>query len=382
MIRSYTVLLLAGCLMAASPAWAEEASTPFERTMDIAELSPEEARLWHLSEEADRALRKSGSLLGDKAVDAYLQGVLDRLYPEFHGNLRIRAVRDPSLNAFALPNGSLYIHTGLIARLQNEAQLAAVLSHEGAHFVGRHGYRHSSAARSATAAMTVIQILGVPIVGEVIALSSISGYSKEHEGEADDIGFQRLVKAGYDPREGARIFEYLMAEVKAADIQEPFFFSSHPKLAERLENYTRLAALRPAGGETGGQRFMDTTGPLRVQALEADLSAGRYRSVILILEDPQRRHGYPLYVDYYLGEAYRLRDGEGDRANAEQSYLKAALVAPGFAPTDRGLGLLYMKAGDPVRARRHFEQYLAKAPAARDRAFIELYLDQMKQETK
>ncbi len=369
-------------LGAAQPAWAGGEVRAFVDKVDPAALAREEARLWQLSDEADRMLRKSGKLLGDPALDAYLQGVLERLYPEFRGNLRIRAVRDPMLNAFALPSGSLYIHTGLVARLQNEAQLAAVLAHEGAHFVGRHGYRHGSAARSATAAMAVIQILGVPIVGEVIALSSISGYSREHETEADEIGFQRLAAAGYDPREGARIFEYLMAEVKVAELKEPFFFSSHPRLSERLDNFTRLAAALPPAGEAGAARFMAATAALREQAIEADLSAGRYRSVILILEDAQRRHGYPRHADYYLGEAYRLRAGEGDLGKAEAAHLGAALAAPGFAPTYRALGLLRMKAGDPARARRYFELYLAKAPGAQDRAYIELYLDQIRQEAK
>lgn len=83
-------------------------------------------------------------------------------------------------------------------------------------------------------------VTGIPGIGDLISLSSIYGYSKDLEREADAEGFQRLQAAGYDVSQAPVTFEFLLAEVEALEIDEPYFFSTHPALEERIKNFREL----------------------------------------------------------------------------------------------------------------------------------------------
>lgn len=366
--------LLGGLFALAScaPACADDI-VPWAYPVSAAGLAREERNLWADAEEFDQALGRSGKLRKDPALDAYLQQVMDRLYPEFGGKLRIRALDTNQLNAFALPNGSIYINTGLLARLQNEAQLATVLAHEGAHFVFRHSYQQLENAKSMSVVALVIGMAGVPIVGNAVALGSMSGFSREHEGEADHIGYQRLVAAGYAAQEAPKTFAHLIAEIKALEIDEPFFFASHPKLQDRVDILGELAK-DAADGEAGYETYVMAMRGVRLAALQQDLEAYRYRQLILVLSDPERRREYPPEAGFFLGEAYRLRFQEGDLALAEREYTLSIELAPGFAPAYRALGLLHYKRGDKRGAAPLFRRYLELAPDAADRGYVEAYL--------
>jgi predicted Zn-dependent protease len=364
-------LILALVCTLAAPVEADV--MPWTNAASISERAPEENSLWHEADEFDQALARAGKLNPDPALTAYLQGIMDRLYPEFKGRFHVHLLNAQHINAFALPNGSVYVNAGLIARFQNEAQLATVMAHEGAHFTHRHSLQQAEMAKNASAFALVVAMLGVPLVGDLAAMSSMFGYSREHERQADEIGYQRLLAAGYDPRESVHAFEHLLAEVKADDIQEPFFFASHPKLQERIDHFSELAK-NATGGEIARERYLDTTAALRLAALDADLAAYRYKQLILVLTDPERRPEYPPEAAYYLGEAYRQRGEAGDPERAEHEYRSALEAAPQFAPPYRALGLLLYKRGDKTLAAPQLQRYLELAPDAPDRGHIEHYL--------
>lgn len=372
-MKRLLILVLAGAL--ALPAHAVEV-LPWSGAAETRDLSAEEKSLWQEADEFDQALAHAGKIDTDPVLTAYLQGIMDRLYPEFKGRLKVRLLNAPQINAFTLPNGSVYVNAGLVARFENEAQLATVLAHEGAHFSHRHALQQAERVRNAAAFALVVGMLGVPLVGDLVALSSMFGYSREHERQADEIGYQRLLAAGYAPRETIRTFEHLQAEIKAADIKEPFFFASHPRLQERIDSFSQLVG-NADSGEVGRERFVEATAQLRLASLEADLAAFRYRQIILVLSDPARRRDYPPEAAYYLGEAYRLRNENGDEASAEREFNSVIAAAPRFAPAHRALGLLYYKRGDSARAAPLLRQYLALAPAAVDHAYVEYYLTLM-----
>ncbi|MEW6119011.1 MAG: M48 family metalloprotease [Pseudomonadota bacterium] len=365
-------LILALAALPPAPSHAGEVA-PWTGAVAAQALDPSEKSLWQEADEFDRALARAGRVSTDPALTAYLQGILNRLYPEFRGQLTVRLLKAQHINAFALPNGSIYVNAGLVARFQNEAQLATVLAHEGAHFVHRHSLQQAERVRNAAAFALVVNMLGVPLAGNLLARSSIYGYSREHEREADAIGYARLVAAGYAPRESIRTFEHLQAEIKTADIQEPFFFASHPKLQERIDNFTELTK-DANGGEIAHERFVEHTASLRLASLEADLAAYRYKQILLILEAPEARHEYPPEAAYYLGEAYRLRNETGDGEKAEQQFRRAIETAPHFAPTHRALGFLLYKRGDRAGAAPLFRRYLELAPDASDRGYVEAAL--------
>jgi predicted Zn-dependent protease len=367
-------ILIAGC--------AVVDVKPLESAADTAQLVPAERRLWSEAADFDAAIQKSDQVYRDENATTYLQAVMDRLYPEFKGTIRVQIVRSPHLNAFALPNGSIYFHVGLLARLDNEAQLAAVLAHEGAHYIKKHGFQQRQTVKNASAFAVVTALAGIPLLGDVLALSSIYGYSQDLEREADNLGYERLLKAGYDPHEAPKTFEHLAAEVKALDVKEPFFFSSHPKLQERIESFRHLAASQLGGGYKHEAEFLAATKALRVACLESDLSMNRYKSVLLALERQERMAKYPREAAYYLGEAYRLRAEAGDEALAEQHYLKAVKQAPAFAPAYRALGIHFMKKKDHASAQNYLSRYLQLAPSAADAAYVRQYKELAQQEMK
>ena len=321
-----------------------------------------------------QALARGGVIYDSEASTAYVQHVMERLFPEFKGHIYVAIVKSSQLNAFALPNGRIYVNQGLLVRFRNEAQLATVLAHEGIHFTNRHGYQEVQSGKD-YAAFGAIGGMIVPILPQLMAVSSTYGFSRQMETEADVQGFARLKRAGYDVHESPKVFEHLIAEIKAEDIKEPFFFASHPRLLERVENMKRLSSgAAPGGDGASTTAYAQTMAQVQVDNLESMLSAGRAKSALIMLADPERLVELPPQAQYYLGEAYRLRGAEGDVKRAEEAYLKAIEETPEFAPSYRALGVLCMKANHYLDAQKYLERYVELAPSAPDLKYVESYL--------
>lgn len=371
-------ILLCGLLAALPAGAADEAIAPYRDAGEAVPALDGEDRVWAEGEQDEEALRKSGHVRDDPALTAYLQAVMDRLFPEFAGRVRVRVANDSALNAFALPQGTVFVNMGLLARLENEAQLATILAHEGSHFTHRHGYQSIRQAKSLSGFAVTASILtgGIGgVLGSAVASTSMSGYSRDTEREADRQGFERMARAGYDVRESARGFRLLAGEVKALDVREPFFFASHPRLQERIDSFEALSAGHAGPpGEVGEARFAAATDGLREEWLQAQIELGKPRSVIHVLANPAMLARYPVHAHYYLGEAYRLRGEEGDSGRAEAAWREAVARAPDFAPSHRALGILALKRRDWAAARDGLRRYLALAPAAHDAAFMRDYL--------
>jgi len=363
--------------LCAGAAVAQGTVPPFADAAATKQRGSDEERAWFEAADFDRALRRSGALRGDRELDAYLQQLLDGLFPEFQGAVRVQAVRDPVMNAFALPNGSLYVNLGLIARMENEAQLASVLGHEAAHFVHRHSFQQRTTAKDSAGFALVIGVVtgGVgALVANVVALNAIYGYSRDFEREADRIGFERVARLGYDAAAGARTFELLAEEAKILKVERPVFFASHPQLEERIASFKELAAARKLqGGELGAEAFLARTAKARAEWPPLELSRGKAESLAHVLSDPQRRARYPA-GDYWLGEAYRLRAQPDDDDRAAGAYARMIEREPDFAPAYRGLGVVRMKQDRAEEAAQLFKRYLALAPQAPDAGFIRQYL--------
>ncbi len=371
--------LVAQCFAATlAVAWAAPSIgarvPPFTDGASLAQVAGDEQRVWSQGDEVAQQLARGGVIYESETTTAYVQGVMDRLFPEFKGRMQVAVVKSAQLNAFALPNGRIYINEGLLARFQNEAQLATLLGHEGTHFTHRHGYQNEKSVKD-NAAFGALGGMVVPLLPQLLAVTSIYGFSREMETEADVQGFARLKKAGYDVHESPRVFQHLMAEVKAEDIKEPFFFATHPRLADRVENMKKLSAGVPPGGDgTSAADYTNKMMQVRVDNLDMMLSMGRAKSALIMLGDPERRAELPPQAQYYLGEAYRLRGQEGDVKLAEEAYLKAIEAAPEFAPSYRALGVLRMKGNHYADAQKYLDRYLELAPDAPDRKHVESYL--------
>jgi predicted Zn-dependent protease len=212
-------------------------------------LSPQAERA--MGEKAMGELRASGAYLNDPEVNAYLDSLGYRLVsadPSIESHFRFFAVNDPTINAFALPGGYIGVNTGLIVATQSEGELASVLAHEISHVTQHHIARtmaaqsHSQLATIATVAASVLaaksgnaQVLPAAMAGMTAAqMQGQINFTRENELEADRIGFQLLVRAGFDPRSMAEFFQRMEKLTRTSETNMPAFLQSHPLTPERI----------------------------------------------------------------------------------------------------------------------------------------------------
>jgi len=163
---------------------------------------------------------------------------------------RFHVVDDGTINAFALPGGYIYVHRGLLAQFNSEAELAAVLGHEIGHVTARHAVQRYTQAQAYNIGMTVTSIF-VPIpqaaanLSSLLAQSIILGYGREQELESDELSLRYLSKSGYDPSATIRLLETLerhdaINKKEKTDAGEKVksyhgAFSSHPETKKRIQ---------------------------------------------------------------------------------------------------------------------------------------------------
>jgi len=355
------------------------------------QLEDDEKRMWARVEQEQKKFDASDALYRDPELDAYLTGVARRLQPPEVLQaipFRVAVVKNPWLNAFAMPNGALYIHTGLLARLDNEAQLATILGHEMVHVTHRHAIRDFRSAKNKTAFLATMNVTfgGVPVLGGLADLigafgttAAITGYARDQEREADAEGLDLMVRAGYDPAEAPKSFEGMKKELDEEKIKESFFYSSHPRLQERIENFD--AAIKTAyrdrrGGAKNTELFLKKTQRVVLDNAQLDLKAGRFRTAQWGAEKALAVKPNDPKAYYLLGEILRQKAGDGDMLNAGQQYQKAIALDPAFPDPHKGLGLVQLKRGETCQAKKSLQSYLALAPSAPDRAYIDGYIRQ------
>lgn len=151
---------------------------------------------------AERTVQEYVSHLGDSLIPKGAEGTSRSI--EF----RFFVVEDPSVNAESLPDGTLLINTGLLGALENEAQLAFVLSHEMAHVLQVHYRREVEETRKSRVGLTIAGIAAGAFIGdaglfmaEIGIASVVNGHQRELENQADRLGLQNIIEHGYDPRE-------------------------------------------------------------------------------------------------------------------------------------------------------------------------------------
>ena len=375
-------------------------------TTDIApiggsEFAPEEdeAKLWTDSATVEKALGDSDLIYEEPVAGTYVNGVAARMLPHLEGgsaSVRVQIVRDPFLNAFALPNGVIYLHTGLLAAIENEAQLAMVLGHEITHFLHRHALRERRTEENRrTVARGVLSVLAIAAAGvtgtanaarafmqlgssvaDSIVTAQVNGFSRDLERDADLRGFDALVGAGYDPREAPKVFEKLKEQEGEAGVEEPFYFGDHPALDERISTCIELLEERGpvSGGEVGEEGYLAAVGKVLLVNAALDvrfrrLARARHaieRYSAAFPEDPQG--------PFDLGELERRF---GDEHGALGAYARALAADETFAPAHREKGLLLHMHGDAAAACVSLKRYLELASEAADRPIIKGYVEEI-----
>ena len=395
----------------------------------------------------DTKLERDGLVYADEAANTFLRRVGQSLIPRDleleRVSWRFRIVRDPQPNAFALPNGSIYVTTGLMTLIDNESQLAAIVAHELTHVMRRHTYMHNRSNRKKFLTMNVMAAVGAyapgGIVGAVITvvttvapfimIATMYGYSRDLEREADLKGIDMMISAEYAPEEMVNVMKLLGKDFEGENVR--LFYNDHPALDERIKYLSSYLGARADTVthqmELHRERaaYFRTVEPLMRHNLQLAVNAGRGRSAVYHAQRLVDFHGDSENL-YWLAESYRTlgprapqltekqltnkakRDAAERRVKrtfdeeerellatpagkenwdkhqqmAEELY-KRALNAENPAPVvHRGLGMLYEKLGRGAEATAEYEKYLELSPSAKDRERIQRRIEALKEKLK
>jgi predicted Zn-dependent protease len=237
-------------------------STPGARQIFLPSPPKQTEQMSAAQREHLRVLAAYGGAYEDAKLQAKLATVVERLVaasdrPDMA--YRVTILNSPAINAFALPNGQLYVTRGLIGLANDSSELASVLSHEMAHVVARHAAIREEQARRTELIGGVSDMLSDPQVAQVGAMAlarsklALASFSRAQEFEADGIGVGIASRAGFDPYGAARLLAAMgrNADLRAGargDGRPTDFLSSHPATPERVRNAQSAARQYAAPG--------------------------------------------------------------------------------------------------------------------------------------
>lgn len=379
----------------------------------------------------DERFEKEGVVYHDSGLDAYLSRVGNAVVADQkleNVEWKFRALRDPVPNAFALPNGSIYINTGLLALLDDENQLAAVIAHEVTHVTHRHTYLRNRTVRKMMLTINIINTIGtwnpvggvtgiaidlIASVSPLMLALSVLGYSKDQEKEADLVGMKAAMAAGFAPDGMPNSFKSMQRDVEGEQMNS--FYADHPGLQGRI-NYT--SALVPADAKKPTEEEAKTARDDYLAVMEAvdrhdvdlAINAGRFRSAVYVSQKLVALHPDSSENVFYLAESYRMlgprnaklsdeqltsgakkkaaktrakrtfeeQEAEllatpagqeawkSNSAESEKLFLRALELNRLNAKAHRGLGMLYERLNRKQEAASEYAKYLELAPNAID----------------
>ncbi|HET6348018.1 MAG TPA: M48 family metallopeptidase [Candidatus Krumholzibacteria bacterium] len=221
-------------------------------------------------------LWRNGFVLEDSLLQPELQNVLDQLTagkavdPAI--KLRVCLFNSPELNAFAMPDGSVYLFVGLLARLNSMDELAFVIGHEATHAIAWHGQKYIEQAKSKNTIFQMLSLTTSLAVGSsgwsgaglinslsqlgltLAAAASITGYSRDEESEADMSGYDMVRASGRNGCACVDALRALLSEIQDQSALNTFFWGSHPRTVDRihaLEERAGTACVSDAALDSG-----------------------------------------------------------------------------------------------------------------------------------
>jgi predicted Zn-dependent protease len=217
-----------------------------------------------IGREANAQVRKEVPELRDAAVTAYVRGIVRRLVQVAPGPrypYTVSVANSRGINAVALPGGPVWINRGVLHAATNESQVAGVLAHEIAHIAQRHAADQLTKAFATNLGLGVLgAFLGngggagaAQAAAGVLANTMFLKFSRDDEREADRVGLQLLVRAGWDGRGMIELFDVLRREQARDPSAVEAFFSSHPAPADRMAALRSQIARSRGGRRDSGQ---------------------------------------------------------------------------------------------------------------------------------
>jgi Putative Zn-dependent protease, contains TPR repeats len=342
----------------------------------------DERGMWMEADEDERRLRDSPLVLRDEALNAYVRRVLCTTVGDNRcKGVRVYIVEVPAFNASMEANGTMRVWSGLLLRVQNEAELGAVLGHEFAHYELRHSLSAFKRARTATDIMSWAAVLGgLAGVNTSLLQWSVIGsfyrFNREQEEGADLLSLKYLASSPYSAAAAANLWQHIMSEHDATRVgrkRKPHqrysagFFDTHPTELNRA-TYLKEAAAKTgdSSNELAANGYRTAMANYLPRFLEAQIKLNDFGGTEYLLGQLASANGWTGDLLYARGELYRTRGNPRDLVSAAQFYgdaIKAGYTAP---EARRGLGLSLLRSGQMTDGKAALDEYLRLRPDASD----------------
>src|SRR5258706_2510146 len=393
----------------------------------------------------DKRFEREDQVFLDKATNSYLQRVGESLLPSDrnleHVIWKFRVLRDPVPNAFALPNGSVYVNTGLIALLENESQLAAMLAHEIAYVLTRHAYLQNRSTRKKYLAITTIAAIGawnpaggvagaaidiIAAISPFILITAMFGYSRDLEKEGDLKGVDVMIIAEYPPEEMVKALKLLSNDIEGEQLK--FFYNDHPQLKDRIGYVTAYLGSKAnkitAAAELHREKktYLAPIETVSHHVIQVSTNSARFRTAVYLGQKLADFKPDSSENIFWLADSYRAlgprspeltgkeltnnakKDAAKKRAKlmpeeeerdllatpagqanwkinqqkAEELYLKSLKLDNPVPIAHRGLAMLYEKTGRTKEAIDEYQKYIGLAPNALDRERVQRRIETLR----
>ena len=368
----FLILLLA----AAHCVWVHAQALPELGDPSRGELSPQMER--RLGESIARDIRyREPSYLDVPEVTEYLNVLGQQLVAASPGarlDFEFFAIRDPAINAFALPGGFVGVHTGLLLAAETESELASVLAHEVSHVTQRHIARLFGVQKRLTLptmAALVIAVLaarsrpdlaqGAIMASQAGAVQSQINYTRDFEREADRVGFTVLSAAGFDVSAMPVFFERMQRASRAFDDGAPSYLRTHPVTTERIAEAQNRVAQAPYRQHSDRVEFQLVRAKLRAEAGDPRDAVTHFTAALR-----DRRYVTETAARYGLASAL-LRDRRPEEAAAEAMALRSGAMKSSMIETLAARAS--QAAGQPARAFEILREARDRYPHSRPLAY-------------
>ncbi len=330
------------------------------------------------------ALQQEVPLIEDPFITSYINRLGQKLVAQTGPqpfNYKFFIVQDPTMNAFAVPGGYIFLHTGMIMMAEREGELAGVMAHEISHIYCRHMAKMMEKSR----AVTIASVLGAMasiflggalaqplIVGAMAGGESVMrGYSRDFEAEADGTGFKWMLKAGYNPRDMVSMFNKMNKQRWFEGGKTPLYLRTHPYTDDRIVELAHQLVVHqselPSAGDNPDFQYF---------TIKLDAICGNPNQLLRrMTQDALREPRNPVFP---YGKALALAKLErGDEALA--AFQQAQKLAPDNYLIQRDLAVYYFQRNRYMDAQKLLDSLARQQPMD---AAVLYYLGRIYQERR
>lgn len=331
-----------------------------------------------IAEQILRQVAVSEEVVQDPEVTDYIRGLGYRLAqsgPNPSQAFHFFVVRDPTINAFAMPGGVIGVHTGLLLASNSESELASVLGHEIGHVTQHHLARMLENQKKGTLknvagiALALLVARANPQLAQgALTASSAYGvqmqldYTRAHEREADRVGLQILNNAGFDVRGMPAFFTTLQRGNRFAEGSAPGFLRTHPLTVDRIADVSNRVSQMQYKQVIDGLDYQLVRAKLRAKGNFLDTNA-TLSSLQFFKQNLEQKRSVNLVVDHYGLAVAHLQLRQFEQAAQSINWLnKHAQPHPMITSLEANF---YLVKGDAAKAAQAYKAGLEKYPAYR-----------------